>query len=188
MHERSIIESSMQNTNNKEKDDGPLIPPYFYDETPKIFVSCSVPFCEKNEDLSKKFIQKFHEFTGNKYTLCIKWNTKKVRSLFNLKSKNPHPSCKIYQGDCSCGETYIGKTARNVEVRWKEHNIMGNSEPSKHLQNNPDHVFTWKVLYSATLNSRERKNLEASAIAIKKPSLNNQMDTKVLHLFRNGIT
>ena len=56
----------------EEKDDGPLIPPYFYDETPKIFVSCSVPFCEKNEDLSKKFIQKFHEFTGNKYTLCIK--------------------------------------------------------------------------------------------------------------------
>ena len=92
-------------------------------------------------------------------------------------------------GKCSCGQTYIGETVRNVEVRWKEHNSgTGNSEPSKHLQENDQHDFTWKVLMTAPLNTRERKNLEASLIAIHKPSLNNQLDAKILCLFRNGIT
>lgn len=172
----------------EKNDDEPLIPTNFF-EIPKSFVWVSLPYCEKNEEISKNFIRKFHKFTGNAYTLCIKWNTKKVKSLLSLKSKNPHPSCKIYYGECNCGETYIGETARNVEVRWKEHNsLQGSSEPSRHLQSHPDHAFSWKVLFSAPLNTRERKNLEASIIAIKRPSLNNQIDTKVLLLFRNGIT
>ena len=173
----------------EEKGDDELLIPANFFEVPKKFVSVNIPYCESNEILAKKFTTKFHEFTENTYSLNIKWNTKKVKSLFSLKSKNPHPSCKIYEGECNCGETYIGETVRNVEVRWNEHNsLQGVSEPSRHLQNHPDHVFSWKVLFSAPSNTRERKNLEASIIAIKKPSLSNQIDTKVLFLFRNGIT
>ena len=59
----------------------------------------------------------------------------------------------------------------------------------KHLQRNDNtHVFNWKILQSAPIKSRERKNLEAFHIAIKKPTLNNQLETKQLNLFRNGIT
>ena len=135
-------------------------------------------------------MSRFHEFTKNKYTVLIKWNTRKVKSLFKLKSQNPHPSCKIYVGECLCGETYIGETARNVEVRWGEHNsLKGNSEPAKHLERNDNnHLFNWKILMSAPLKSKERKNLEAFQIALKKPTLNNQLETKQLNLFRNGIT
>ena len=158
-------------------------------QLPKKFVSVNIPFCQQNESLSKKFLEKFHKFTNDKFTLLIKWQTKKVRNLFRVKSKNLHPSCKIYFGECSCGETYVGETVRNVEVRWAEHNSSkGKSEPSKHLQINNDHAFVWRIISSAPKNSRERKNLEASIIAIKRPSLNNQIETKTLQLFRNGIT
>ena len=122
-------------------------------------------------------------------TVVIKWETRKIRSLFSLKSKNPHPSCKLYQGQCSCGALYIGETKRNVQVRWKEHNALrGKSEPTRHLYENPNHSFTWSVIMIAPQNTRIRKNLEASLVALHRPSLNNQLETKKLLLFRYGVT
>ena len=60
---------------------------------------------------------------------------------------DPHPSCVIYEGVCSCQESYIGETVRNVEIRWQEYeDKQKDSEPAKHLKNNPTHSFTWKVL------------------------------------------
>ena len=41
---------------------------------------------------------------------------------------------------------------------------------------------------TAPINDRVRKNLEASFIALSKPSFNEQIDTKKLILFRNGVT
>ena len=47
--------------------------------------------------------------------------------------------CTIYKGICSCGESYIGETTRNVEERWSEHNSTDNkSEPPKHLADNEE--------------------------------------------------
>ena len=43
-------------------------------------------------------------------------------TFYIKRDRNSHPSCKIYKGVCSCGETYIGKTIRNVEERCSEHN------------------------------------------------------------------
>ena len=61
------------------------------------------------------------------------------------------------------------------------------SEPAKHLFQHPDRVFQWKVLMSATMNNRKRKNLEAFVIAVKHPTLNEQKDSKKLTLFRNRV-
>ena len=36
----------------------------------------------------------------------------KDKSLFKVKSKNPHLSCVVYRGRCSCGEEYIEETER----------------------------------------------------------------------------
>jgi len=41
---------------------------------------------------------------------------------------------------------------------------------------------------SAPKYGKQRKNLEASLIAIIGPSLNNQLETKSSNLFRNGVT
>ena len=66
----------------------------------------------------------------------------KIRSLFHLKDKNPHPACKIYEGICSSSGNNIGETKRNVGTRWNEHeNPNEDSEPAKHCREFPDHKF-----------------------------------------------
>ena len=67
-------------------------------------------------------------------------NTDQLKSL--------HQARKIYKGVCSCGEGYIGKTIRNVEVRWDEHNNpMKKSNQSKHIKDNLDHVLICQCTY-----------------------------------------
>ena len=117
--------------------------------------------------------------------MVITWKTRNIRSLFPLKDKNDYKSCVIYKGDCSCGSCYIGETKRNAEVRWNEHNNpTKSSEPSKHLPNNINHYFTWAVISNAPKDAKTRKNLEASYIALWKPSPNEQKDFERLVLFR----
>ena len=131
-------------------------------------------------------MKKFDVFTDNKYDIRIKWITKKVKQLFKLKSRNPHPSCVIYEGVCSCQESYIGETVRNVEIRWQEHeDTQKDLDPAKHLKKNPTHSFTSKVLLPASSIRRIRQNVEASMIALKRPSLNERAESKKLLLFRN---
>ena len=97
---------------------------------------------------------------------------KKMRNLFFLKSKNPHPGCVIYEGIFTCKENYIGETKRNVEIRWEESSdINKTSEPSRHLKSDPSHAFTWNVLMTAPKSYRVMENLEASFIALSQPSL-----------------
>ena len=171
-----------------DKDESFIIPPNMF-EVKKPFLLLEIPYCEQNEIASKRFIKKFHQFTGEKYDIAVKWLTKKVKSLFPLKDRNLHPSCKIYKGICSCGETYIDETIRNVEERWSEHNSADNkSEPAKHLADNKEHSFLWSILLDAPKDGRTRKNLEAFFIAKLKPSLNRQEDSNMLTLFRNGVT
>ena len=96
--------------------------------------------------------------------------TKKIRNLFCLKSKKPHPTCAICKGVCTCKENDIGETKRNVKIRWEEHSDINKmSEPSRHLKSNPTHAFTWKVLMTAPINDRVTKNLEASFKALGRP-------------------
>ena len=124
-------------------------------------------------------MKKFDIFIDNEYNIRIKWITKKVEQLFKLKSRNPHPSCVIYEGE----------TVRTVEIRWQEHeDTQKDSEPAKHLKNNPTHSFTWKVLLPASSIRRIRQNMEASMIALKQPPLNERVESKKLLLFRNGVT
>ena len=63
----------------------------------------------------------FHQFTDEKYDIAVKWLTKKVKSIFPVRDCNLHLSWKTYEDLCSCGETYIDETIRNVEERWSEH-------------------------------------------------------------------
>ena len=109
--------------------------------------------------------------------------------MFHIKDKSLHQACKIYQGICSCGESYVGETVRNVEIRWNEHNNpTKSSNPAKHISSNIDHVFTWTVIANAPKNKFQRKILEAYYIVLLRPTLNDQLEPDRINLFRNGVT
>ena len=96
-----------------------------------------------------------------------------MKTLFKLKDPCIHPAYKIYKGVCICGETCIGETVRNVETRWKEHNTPSDkSNPSEHINNHLDHIFTWSIICNAPTKKLKRKIIEAYFIAINKPTLN----------------
>ena len=73
---------------------------------------------------------------------------------------------------CLCEENYTAETKRNVEIRWEERSDINKiSEPSRYLKSNPTHAFTWKILMTAPINDRARKNLEASFIYSSKQTI-----------------
>ena len=165
-----------------------IIPPQFF-EIPMKILFLHLPFCEANKKRWKSFLNRFYNFTNEKFKLVIRWKTWNLKSLLSLKDKDVYPACKVYKGICSCESIYLGQKKRNVEVRYLEHNHpSGKSEPSKHLHQNINHVFTWSVICSAPKSDRTRKNLEAFYIALMRPNVNEQCNSNVLTLFRNGIT
>ena len=170
-----------------DKDESFIIPPNVF-AVKKLFLLLEILYCEQNEIASKWFIKMSHQFTVDKYDIAVKWFTKKVKSFFPLKGRNLHPPWKIYKGVCSCGETYIGETIRNVEERWSEHNSADNKwEPAKHLADNDEDSFLWSILLVAPKDGRTHKNLEVFFIAKLKPYLNRQEDSNMLTLFRNSV-
>ena len=162
---------------NKDKDDY-IIPEWLFDEQKLIILR--LPFSVSNEKFTKSLIKKLVIFTNNKCLFNIVWNTRNIRSLFQIKDNVKHYNCVVYKGNCSCGENYVSESVRNVVLRWAEHEDPNKqSEPAKHLKYFPDHQFEWKVLTRAPEYTRKRKILEAFSIKSINPSLNEQLDTTI---------
>ena len=70
----------------------------------------------------------------------------------------------------------------------EDNNPSNKLNPAKHLRDNIDHSFTWKVICNAPSRELMCKILDAYFIATIKPSLNDEVDSDLLHLFRSGIT
>ena len=118
-HPQKFVKSVIRNFENdkiESAEDDYIVSPGFFDIAKHVII-VEVPFCTENETSSKQFMRNFHNFTGSKFDLRIKWITRKTKTLFKLKDKCLHPVRKIYHGVYSCGETYIGITIRNVETR-----------------------------------------------------------------------
>ena len=138
---------------------------------------------------SKKLLKKLNTYTKCRFDFFIMWQTRKIESIFKLKKKKKtHLSHVIYKGECICEQTHIGETARNLEVRAKEHSeVNKQSEPAKHIRKHPNHKFTWEVL--TTVHSwLKRRIKEVFCIARFRPELNKQVSaiTVPLTLFPMG--
>ena len=139
-----------------------LIPPNLFG-IPTPFISIEIPYCQLKKYKSKHFLKKNLQI----YRAVTTSKSRKVQPLFSLKCKSDYRLFGIYKGDCSCGSRYIGKTRHNADVRWNKHNnSTKSSEPSKHLRIYIDHYLTWTIISNAPKNSKTRKNLEASYIAL----------------------
>ena len=111
----------------------------------------------------------------------------KSNNFSNWKGRNPHPPCVIYEGVCVCKKTYIGETRGNVELE-EYGNTSKDWKPAKHLKENLSYKFLWKIVFAAPENKRIRKILEASEIWLKRPTLNEQIESKKGLLFCNNVT
>ena len=67
-------------------------------------------------------------------------------------------------------------------------NISKDFKLAKHLKENLNHKFSWKVLFAAQENKRIREILEASEMALKRSSLKEQIESKKLSLFHSDVT
>ena len=114
-------------------------------------------------------MKKIDVFIDNKQDIHIMRITKKVKQLFKMKSRNPYIMCDLRR--CMFLSRVIVETVRKVEIRWQEYeDTQKDSELAKHLQNNPTHSFTWKVLLPALSNRRISQNMEASMITRPPPN------------------
>ena len=169
-----------------EPEDETLFPTHWFDDRPEIYIS--LPYCQSNEKQSRKFLRSLQSFTKGQCKLKILWKTKKIKSLFNNKDKNKHPSHIVYHGTCNCGSDYVGETSRNLEERIREHeDITRFSEPARHLALNPSHSFSWKAIAPA-FSWTFRRIIESLLIAKFRPNLNKQVQAFSLSLFPSGIT
>ena len=88
-----------------------------------------------------------------------------------------------------CDKNYVAESVRNVVLRWIEHEDPNKqSEPAKPSKYFLDHQFNWKVLTRAREHTRKKKSLKLLLIKSINPSLNEQLDTDLLALFKNGAT
>ena len=64
----------------------------------------------RKNNISKRFLKKFHVLTNDLYEIKLEWINTKMRNLVHLKSKNLHPAYVIYKGICVSNDNYIGAT------------------------------------------------------------------------------
>ena len=187
---KKFVSSVINNFNDKLKKKQDENRTHNKDEA-KDFVPIKVPFCDKNEKVAKHFLQKLNVFTDNKFAFTIVWQTRKIKTLFNIKDKIKHKANVIYKGTSESNPeiTYIGETKLIAESRWEQHeNPRHDSAPSRHLRENQDDKMIWEILSISSLNINKRKIHEALFIQKLKPSLNKQVEHKHLILFKNGVT
>ena len=135
---KSFIRNTIEYFNNEENDC--IISEWLFDERKLIILR--LPFSESKGKFTKNLTKKFVIFTNNKCKFNSVWNTGNIRSLFQIKDNVKHYSYVVYEGNCSCGENYVGESVRNVVLRWAEHEDPNKqSEPAKHLKYFPNHQF-----------------------------------------------
>ena len=160
-----------------------MVPRWLFDERKTIAIN--LHFSNKNEHFSKKFCEKLEFYANGKVKFNIIWATRKIKSLFKTKDNVKHLSCVIYQIH---RWNYIGETIRNTVTRIDEHEQPnGKWEPSKHLKSNPGHKFDWMILSRAPSHRLKRKILGTYFIKQLNLSLNDQLDSEILTLFRHGV-
>ena len=148
---RMFLNSVIHQFFTPKNHDSLIIPSDLFEES-EPFTLVEVPYCEEKENASKHFINNFEAFTNHLpshlcYRIAMKWITRKVKWLFKVKSKNPHPSCVIYRGKFSCGEEHIREIERNVEKHSSElKNATKKTESARHLSSSIGHLFVWEIL------------------------------------------
>jgi len=95
----------------------------------------------------------------------------------------------VYKLKCSCDNSYVGQTQRNLKFRLEEHNPSKsnyqNTDVVKHLYSHPDHFVDFKnpEILASAFNHRELLIKETLLIQEQQPEINVDNFSTSLHLF-----
>ena len=95
----------------------------------------------------------------------------------------------MYKLNCSCGESYIGPTHRNLATRIQEHVHHGKqnqeSDVARHLVRNPDHKinFDFPKILGHSNNRRKLQIKKTLLIQNIQPQINLDGASRPIYLF-----
>ena len=134
----------------------PIIPTNLFEERRRITIR--IPFCERNEKASSKFIHKLNGFTRNSYIFEVIWLTRKIKSLFNLKDKNVHKShvATLIHMECNHRTTQLAETQDpggfvycSKKARAKQKAVSSSNSPVPH---GSDLTFKYETTRQRNIN------------------------------------
>ena len=178
----AFINSVPREFNNKQNhsvDEDEYIIPLKLFEIPKKTIMFEFPYCPEKRSRQNGSFQNFTNLRKTSFKQLLNGSQRKSRTYSHLKIRIHILPVKFTRENVFAGKlTSVKQSATLKQDGMSTKTSKKTSEPSKHLSENPEHMFEWKCLLNASSNSRQRKNLEASFIAVLGPSLNNQLDTK----------
>ena len=162
-----------------------MIPRWLFDERKTVLIN--LPFSNKMNTFQKSFVRSFIQMQNSNLTSF--GQREKLSHYLKLNISLNILVVLYIKEFVVCGHNYIGETIRNALTRIDEHEQKNDkSEPSKYLKNNPGHKFDWMILSRAPSHRLKQKILEADFIKQLNSSLNDQLDSEILILFKHGVT
>jgi len=133
---------------------------------------------ETSVQLEKELRNFFQKYLKGFAQLSLIQRTHTIGDHFKYKDKQAHlERCSVvYKLKCSCGNSYIGQTERNLKFRLEEHNPLKsnyrNTHVVKHLYSHPDYFVDFKnpEILASAFNHREFK--ETLLIQEQHPEIN----------------
>jgi len=111
--------------------------------------------------------------------------------MFKFKERQNvlHEHGVVYEITCSCGNSYIGQTCRNLKTRLDNHNpattTSQDTDVSRHIIDNPNHQVNFDTPRILARTDHWRKLLikETLLIQQRNPMLNSDQASVPLYLF-----
>jgi len=146
---------------------------------------------ETSVQLEKELRNFFRKYLKEFAQLSLIHRTHTIGDHFKYKDKQAHlERCNVvYKLKCSCGNSYIGQTQRNLKFRLEEHNPLKsnhqNTDVVKHLYSHPDHFVDFKnpEILASAFNHRELLIKETLLIQEQQPEINVDNFSTPLYLF-----
>ena len=141
--------------------------------------------------IEKEIRQYLIKNLSTKFRFRLVHDTHNIGKCFKFKDRQAllHNAGVVYKLNCSCGQSYIGQTHRNLATRIQEHVPNGKlnqeSDVAKHLVRNPNNKmnFDSPEIPGHSNNRRKLRIKETLLIQKIQPQINLDGASQPIYLF-----
>ena len=161
-------------------------------KTRPIFSILKLPYIgDMSHQIEKEIRQYLFKKLSQKSKFVMVHETTTIGQKFRYKDRQTllHSSGVVYKLNCSCGQSYIGQTKRNLKIRINDHmpknSTKNETDVSQHLKNNPDHTMNFHSpeILAHSNNIRKLRIKETLLIQNLQPQLNIDDSSNPIYLF-----